>query len=340
MNALNGHAIHGVRLHISLYDTPSPSVPQDAAASPITTTGMESRVYTFPSVPCPQSCSQQLETPIGIPFPSKESPSELGDEQACQHLPPFPSNRPTLHYSISEQNLRGRPRSRSVSASPSPARQQQSPLSSYCRFSNNDNNIIQGESVSTSAHPRVHTPPQHVHGRRISNIYHFDSVGRTMLELPPTAPRPRSISVSSETDSPVAGRLAIPLPTSPTANPKSELSTAFDTKPTMYECPLDLPTHCQWPAPEPIFNASPPITDVSLPQSPSRPPALKLHIPRRHLISRQRTGAHGTLGLEAPIDKEKERDPQPERNKIDIGKIQRGEETRTTVRQVLSLQVC
>lgn len=162
-----------------------------------------------------------------------------------------------------------------------------------------------------------------------------------MLELPPTAPpRPRSISVSSETDSPVAGRLAIPLPTSPMTNVKPDLtSVSPDVKSAIYgDYSLDAMSaaHCQqWSlGPEPLGATTIASAVESLPpqsQSQLRGPALKLQIPRRHFAPRQRNGANGILGLDVSAEKDKERDPQPERNKIDVGKIERGEETRTTV---------
>ncbi|GJJ06065.1 hypothetical protein Clacol_000253 [Clathrus columnatus] len=324
LNALNGRTIHGVRLHINLHDTviPSTTLPSFIPASP--NRAVDSHVFAFPS----KLNSHKREAFSDIPFPSKEASSDEGNGQPLQHL--FPASRPTLHHSISEQNIRGRPRSRSASASPSPVRQQeqyQSILSAYDYF-NHHHHFPHEDPMSS--HPRVRTPPHHVRGRRISNIYHFDSVGRTMLELPPTAPpRPRSISVSSETDSPVAGRLAIPLPAGPVEEVLPELTAiAADVK---REHALNSSSQLEWPTSdsEPLFNTNSSAVSSQL-QSTTHRPALQLQIPRRYLISRhQRTGANGTSGYE--VSGEKEKDTQPERNKIDIAKIERGEETRTTV---------
>ena len=69
-------------------------------------------------------------------------------------------------------------------------------------YANADNDT---DNESAARPSRVKTPPQYIHARRISNIYHFDSVGKVLL--PRVAPRPRSISVSSDGEgSPLAGR--------------------------------------------------------------------------------------------------------------------------------------
>ncbi|KAF8504247.1 RNA recognition motif 2-domain-containing protein, partial [Hysterangium stoloniferum] len=219
----------------------------------------------------------------------RSSPSLDNDNQSQADL----GDRPTLQHSLSEKNLRDRPRSLSTS---SPA-------------------------------PQLY----HVHARRISNIYHFDSVGRTMLELPPTAPpRPRSISVSSDTDSPIAGRLDLP-PPSPcggagrmTFSPQSPLESRC--LPSPYSAPMTMPPEeIQWTHNEQVYATE---QYLASPQQTEPSPLLQMHMSRRTLGPRHPRN-HGGLGLE--MVNEREKDMQPERNKIDIGKIERGEETRTTV---------
>lgn len=129
-----------------------------------------------------------------------------------------------------------------------------------------------------------------------------------MHDLPRTVPpRPRSISVSSDTDSPVAGRLALPdVPPSPTASSVSLPQSPIGTHET-----LDYPSpEINWP--HMMYGYE---------------PYLSPHLPRRYSSDR-----HSRIhGVNPSGEEKKEREAHPERNRIDIGKIERGEETRTTV---------
>ena len=302
-----------------------------------------------------------------------------------------------LHHSISEQDLRMRARD----DMPQPfahtnLSQLSAQLQSQHLHSASDAKVATDTAHMTAytdvepeanitAHPsRVKTPPQYIHARRISNIYHFDSVGK--VPVPRTVPRPRSISVSSETDSPVAGR-GLLLEDTAAASPAGQVVDLDEGSANLvgmtmglgletvqgggaervalppYQGPLPIPIvnageeDAYWPrersesvgdagatySPEQYFmavqqhqsyqaqqqqQAHQPVAQPSVLSSTRRQLGLGL-VPRRaHAQGR------GNLGLEMTGERERgegEREAPPERNRIDIGKIERGEETRTTV---------
>lgn len=131
-----------------------------------------------------------------------------------------------LHHSTSEQDLRGRrpahiaglglelgypsrlhapdTNATTDTATDAGATQHYSYEEAVCIDAESDVDA-DGEAESATRPSRLKTPPQYIHARRISNIYHFDSVGK--VPVPRVAPRPRSISVTSDGEgSPVAGR--------------------------------------------------------------------------------------------------------------------------------------
>ncbi|HEV7738695.1 MAG TPA: hypothetical protein VGO47_15145 [Chlamydiales bacterium] len=247
-----------------------------------------------------------------IPFPSSESP--VDDRHPV--LPEEPESRPVLRRSHPDENVHARPRAHSISSPYAECLRGQIALPSFASSS-------LSKAPTTTLHPRIKTPREHVHARRISNIYHFDSVGRTMMELPRVRPfRPRSISVSSDTDSPVASCLA--LPPSPNANSGA---LSLPQSPALPREPIT--PDCQQMPPGPLEVFWPPMYASEQHTSSS----LESYMHTIHpLFLHFQSGILGKgLGLDA-FTKERREERLPKSNMIDIGKIQRGEDTRTTVR--------
>jgi hypothetical protein len=133
--------------------------------------------------------------------------------------------------------------------------------------------------------------------------------------LPNTPSRPRSISVSSESTSPVAGLLALP----PCDVSLHDHLACYDAE--QVEAGLSEAELASYEGAQATYSPEQCLMDtVPSPQ----PPVLQLQIPERvrHLPRLARRSGQGIkLMCDAP----------PERNRIDISRIASGDDTRTTV---------
>lgn len=414
LNALHGRVILGVRLHLTLRDATSDTAEANSQLEINTNINLKTGATSasdeqipFPHVETPASPTPT--NPVGLPIP--RSSAELFDPKSSHGHTPALERRLSvdsllhelrsggLHHSVSEQNLRMRakgdvPHPFSQVHIPHFSRHQHSdahfPADAYAAYTDFNDEV--DAQTPTARPPRVKTPPQYIHARRISNIYHFDSVGK--MPIPRTAPRPRSISVASDAGGPVAGTALVleggvggemmgaastggveeleslagrvaalegsvmagsPVGMDMSVGPGMEASPVAGRMVALppYQGPLPVPVvstgeeDAHWPREHSgseseggvspvggVYSAEQYYMAEVLQQQTYQPtPAyyqaqVPVSVPAR--LGPRR--GHGGLGLEMTGERERERDALPERNKIDIGKIERGEETRTTVR--------